>query len=97
VLNATSELRGNLIEEAVESLFQEHGILYIRTGANNQAEIEARFERLRVFSVSNLEEMLTVAPFPSLTSLLAAVLVYTGSFAIGLGRTPGCCTLQAAA
>ena len=44
VLDATSELRGNLIEEAVEALFSDHGILFIRTGAHNQAEIEERFE-----------------------------------------------------
>jgi hypothetical protein len=44
VLNASSEKRGNLIEEAVEALFTEHGILHIRTGAHNQAEIEERFE-----------------------------------------------------
>jgi hypothetical protein len=44
VLDATSELRGNLIEDAVEALFDEHGIPYIRTGSHNQAEIAARFE-----------------------------------------------------
>lgn len=44
VLDATSQLRGNLIEEAVEALFTEHGISFIRTGAHNQAEIEERFE-----------------------------------------------------
>jgi hypothetical protein len=44
VLDATSELRGNLIEDAVEALFAEHGILFIRTGPHNQAEIEDRFE-----------------------------------------------------
>jgi hypothetical protein len=44
VLDATSELRGNLIEDAVEALFTEHGILFIRTGPHNQAEIEDRFE-----------------------------------------------------
>lgn len=46
VLDSTSELRGNFIEEAVEALFAEHGILHIRTGAHNQAEIEDRFEVL---------------------------------------------------
>lgn len=44
VLDATSEQRGNLIEDAVEALFAAHGILFIRTGAHNQAEIEDRFE-----------------------------------------------------
>lgn len=147
LLDATSTKRGDLIENAVEAIFVEHHIPYIRTGAHNQAEIAARFEvhvtpapdfvvfdqtdrlqgmleckgandggtardkalrferlhaeatRLggvpllavlgglgwtrvndtlgpvvrdcdgRVFSVSNLPEMLTVAPFPSLTGL----------------------------
>lgn len=44
LLDATSEKRGNLIEDAVEQLFQAHGIQHIRTGAHNQGEIEARFE-----------------------------------------------------
>lgn len=44
VLDATSSRRGDLLEEAVESLFTAHGIAYIRTGSNNQADIAKRFE-----------------------------------------------------
>jgi len=44
ILNATSALRGNLIEDAVEALFVANNIPYIRTGPHNQAEIAARFE-----------------------------------------------------
>ena len=44
VLDAASELRGDLIEDAVEALFAEHGIGFVRTGSHNQAEIAARFE-----------------------------------------------------
>lgn len=44
VLDATSTLRGNLLEDAVESLFSAHGISYIRTGSNNQGDIAERFE-----------------------------------------------------
>ena len=44
LLDATSELRGNLIEDAVEALFVTHGIAFIRTGSHNQADIAARFE-----------------------------------------------------
>lgn len=44
VLNATSTLRGDLIEDAVEAMFQNQGAPYIRTGSHNQAEIERRFE-----------------------------------------------------
>jgi hypothetical protein len=44
VLDATSTLRGDLIEEAVESFFHENGIPFIRTGSHNQAEIATRFE-----------------------------------------------------
>lgn len=44
LLDATSTLRGNLLEDAVESLFTEHGIRFLRTGSNNQGEIADRFE-----------------------------------------------------
>lgn len=44
LLDATSELRGDLIEDAVEALFLTHGVPFIRTGSHNQAEIAARFE-----------------------------------------------------
>lgn len=43
VLDATSEQRGDLIENAVEELFKRNGIPYIRTGSHNQAEIATRF------------------------------------------------------
>jgi hypothetical protein len=44
VLDATSTQRGNLIEDAVETLFNEHRVPFLRTGSNNQAEIATRFE-----------------------------------------------------
>ncbi|WP_420608335.1 hypothetical protein [Novosphingopyxis sp.] len=44
VLDATSARRGDLIEDAVETLFTEHGIGFVRTGSHNQADIAARFE-----------------------------------------------------
>ncbi len=44
VLDATSSKRGDLIEDAVEALFMENGISFIRTGSHNQADIAARFE-----------------------------------------------------
>jgi hypothetical protein len=44
LLDARSELRGNLIEDAVEAMFAENDIFYIRTGSHNQAEIASRFE-----------------------------------------------------
>jgi hypothetical protein len=44
VLDATSTQRGNLIEEAVGTLFNENRIPFLRTGSNNQAEIASRFE-----------------------------------------------------
>lgn len=43
LLNATSSRRGNLLEDAVEELFRTSGVLYLRTGARNQGEIETRF------------------------------------------------------
>lgn len=44
VIDAASELRGDLIEDAVEDLFADHGILFIRTGSHDQDEIANRFE-----------------------------------------------------
>ncbi len=44
VLDATSVLRGNLIEDAVEALFKENGISYVKTGSHNQKDIKDRFE-----------------------------------------------------
>ena len=44
VLDATSTRRGDLIEDAVESLFTTHGVSFIRTGSHNQAEVASRFE-----------------------------------------------------
>lgn len=51
ILDATSSQRGNLLEDAVETLFRDHGIHYVRTGGSNQADIE------RVFGI-------TVRPAP---------------------------------
>ena len=36
ILDATSTKRGDLIEDAVEALFRENGVPYIRTGSTNQ-------------------------------------------------------------
>jgi hypothetical protein len=44
VLDATSTLRGDLIEDAVEALFTARSISFIRTGSHNQADIARRFE-----------------------------------------------------
>lgn len=44
VLDATSTLRGDLIEDAVEALFAARGISFIRTGSHNQADVARRFE-----------------------------------------------------
>ena len=44
VLDATSSLRGDLIEDAVEALFTERGVSFVRTGSHNQADITSRFE-----------------------------------------------------
>lgn len=44
LLDATSTQRGDLLEDAVEDLFEQHAIPHIRTGAHNQADIARRFE-----------------------------------------------------
>lgn len=51
VLDAASSRRGDLIEDAVEELFKEAGVSFIRTGSHNQGDIVRRFE-------------ITVAPAP---------------------------------
>ena len=43
LLDATSGKRGDLLEDAVESLLTENGILFLRTGSSNQAAIAADF------------------------------------------------------
>jgi hypothetical protein len=44
ITDATSTRRGDLLEDAVEQLFNEAGVPHIRTGSHNQGEIEERFE-----------------------------------------------------
>lgn len=43
LLDATSTLRGDLIEDAVEDLFRDSRLQYIRTGSHNQSEVAERF------------------------------------------------------
>lgn len=43
LLDATSTARGDILEDAVQSLFEEKSIPFVRTGSHNQAEIESRF------------------------------------------------------
>lgn len=43
LLDATSTQRGDVLEDAVEDLLIQNNILFIRTGRNNQSEIEAKF------------------------------------------------------
>jgi hypothetical protein len=43
VLDATSSKRGDLIEDAVETVFRDNGVPYLRTGSHNQSEIAVRF------------------------------------------------------
>lgn len=44
ILDATSKRRGDLIEDAVESLFRDNAVPYMRTGSHNQGDIASRFE-----------------------------------------------------
>lgn len=43
LLDATSSDRGDILEDAVETLFREAQVPFIRTGAHNQEEIATRF------------------------------------------------------
>lgn len=44
VLDATSTLRGDLLEDATEAVLQDAAVPFIRTGSHNQGEIAARFQ-----------------------------------------------------
>lgn len=44
VLDATSSLRGDLIEDAVEALFRGNGVPHIRTGGHKQGDIAKKFQ-----------------------------------------------------
>ena len=43
LLDATSTQRGDLLEDAVEELFRDHGVQFLRTGSHNQEQIARRF------------------------------------------------------
>lgn len=43
IIDATSTKRGNILEDAVEKLFISKRISFVRTGSNDQSEIERRF------------------------------------------------------
>jgi hypothetical protein len=43
LLDATSGQRGDILEDAVEELFKENRIPFVRTGSHNQEEIASRF------------------------------------------------------
>jgi hypothetical protein len=43
LLDATSTKRGDLLEDAVEAMFADKHIRFVRTGSHNQAEIATRF------------------------------------------------------
>lgn len=43
VTNATTSMRGDLLEDDVETLFRTNGVPYIRTGSHNQGDIAAQF------------------------------------------------------
>jgi hypothetical protein len=43
LLDATSTRRGDVLEDAVQEIFEEHGIPFMRTGSANQEEIARRF------------------------------------------------------
>lgn len=44
LLDATSEQRGEMLEEAVGLLLSEHGVPHVRTGSSDQGEIAIRFD-----------------------------------------------------
>lgn len=43
LLDAASEERGEMLEAAAQTLLEEHGVPYLRTGSHDQGEVAARF------------------------------------------------------
>lgn len=43
LLDATSTKRGDILEDAVQALFEEHSVAHVRTGSHSQEEIGLRF------------------------------------------------------
>lgn len=77
VLDATSTKRGDLLEDAVERLFQEHAVPYLRTGAHNQGDIEERFE----IRVQPAPDFVTFDQSGTLRAMLECKLVNDGGTA----------------
>lgn len=77
VLDATSSRRGNIIEDAVEQLFKENGVPYVRTGSHNQHDIADRFEIL----VAPAPDFVVFDGSDSLRAMLECKLVNDGGTA----------------
>ena len=57
ILNATSALRGNLIEDAIEALLRGRQIPYLHAGPHNQAQIAARLKESTVIPAPGLRRV----------------------------------------
>lgn len=77
ILDATSTRRGNLIEDAVEDLFRQAGVSYIRTGSHDQGEIAHRFE----IQVQPVPDFVVYDESGTLRALLECKLVNDGGTA----------------
>ncbi|MDQ2761086.1 MAG: hypothetical protein M3Y17_11840 [Actinomycetota bacterium] len=77
VLDATSTRRGDLLEDAVEQLFLDAGVPFLRTGAHNQSEIAKRFE----ISVAPAPDFVVFDASDSLRAILECKLVNDGGTA----------------
>lgn len=77
VFDAVSSKRGDIIEDAVEALFDANHIPYIRTGSHNQGDIAARFE----LSVSPAPDFVVFDTSDNLRAMLECKLVNDGGTA----------------
>ncbi|MBC9005109.1 hypothetical protein [Micromonospora aurantiaca (nom. illeg.)] len=77
LLDATSSMRGNILEDAVEQLFDAANIPAIRTGSANQAEIARRFH----LTVQPAPDFVVYDSNDSLRALLECKLVNDGGTA----------------
>lgn len=77
LLDAASEERGAMLETAVSTLFDEHGVPHVRTGSTDQAEIASRFN----LTMSPAPDFVVYDPPDTLRAILECKLTNDGGTA----------------
>jgi hypothetical protein len=77
LLDAASEERGEMLEAAVQTLFEEHGVPHVRTGSHDQGEVAARFN----LTMTPVPDFVVFEPPGSLRAVLECKLTNDGGTA----------------